>query len=152
MMTKSWSWVTWKHGVSIATTTVLYKATCVNGSRSHTPRRRGSARVMLKRARTILLLLLLSIFSAIIYMLWALHWRATILSRAEVENVPGPDKILGSLVTHISHPERREKVHVTESDPGILVSVKTTTSYHRHRLSLLLFTWMGSLSPHSVYN
>lgn len=108
----------------------------------------GVAPLEMKRARTLLQLLLLLVISAIIYMLWALHWRGAIL--AELEHIPGPDKILGSLVTHVLHPEHREKVYVAESDPGILVSVKTTTSYHRHRLSLLLFTWMGSLSPHQV--
>ena len=64
----------------------------------------------------------------------------------------GHDKtmVLGTLVTHVLHPERRESVAVPYVDPGILVSVKTTAEYHRHRLSLLLFTWMQTLSPQKV--
>ena len=58
---------------------------------------------------------------------------------------------LGTLITHVLHPERRESVIVPELDPGIMVSVKTTAQYHRHRLSLLLFTWMQTLSPQQVY-
>ena len=112
--------------------------------------------------------LLLSLFLGIsVLVLYVMHWRNTENVEnaqlrepqkhipglaAELDHVPGPDKILGSLVTHVFHPERREHVHIPESDPGILVSVKTTTTYHRHRLSLLLFTWMESLPPQQVYD
>ena len=64
--------------------------------------------------------------------------------------IPGPDKILGTVLTHVLRPELSERVHVPEGDPEILVSVKTTTLYHQHRLSLLLFTWMQTLSPKQV--
>ena len=69
-----------------------------------------------------------------------------------LENVPGRDKILGSILTHILKPELSQRVEVAEADsaPGILVSVKTTTRYHQHRLSLLLFTWMKTLPPEQV--
>ena len=69
-----------------------------------------------------------------------------------LENIPGRDKILGSILTHILKPELSQRVEVAEadSDPGILVSVKTTTRYHQHRLSLLLFTWMKTLPPEQV--
>jgi hypothetical protein len=69
------------------------------------------------------------------------------------EDIPGPDRILGSILTHILKPELSQRVEVAEadSDPGILVSVKTTTRYHQHRLSLLLFTWMKTLPPEQLY-
>jgi hypothetical protein len=70
-----------------------------------------------------------------------------------LEHIPGPDRILGSILTHILKPELSQRVEVAEadSDPGILVSVKTTTRYHQHRLSLLLFTWMKTLPPEQLY-
>ena len=94
--------------------------------------------------RRVLLLLSLLVFSLVIG-LWLRYWMT-----AEDDGIPGPDKILGSLLTHVVLPERREHVTVPESDPNILVSLKTTTIYHRHRLSLLLFTWMTTLYPHQV--
>jgi hypothetical protein len=72
-------------------------------------------------------------------------------SDLELVHVFGQDRILGTLVTHVLHPQRREHVRVPHSDPRILVSVKTTTAYHRQRLSLLLFTWMESVSPQQLY-
>ena len=58
---------------------------------------------------------------------------------------------LGTLITHVLHPERREYVIVPELDQSIMVSVKTTAQFHRHRLSLLLFTWMQTVSPQQVH-
>ena len=70
-----------------------------------------------------------------------------------LKHIPGADKITGSILTHILRPERSERVGIpeTERDPGILISVKTATLYHQHRLSLLLFTWMRAVSPQQVY-
>ena len=70
----------------------------------------------------------------------------------KIEPAPGRDKILGSLITHVVRPECRETLMLLESDPEILVSVKTTSQYHKHRLSLLLFTWMETVSPQQVKN
>ena len=116
------------------------------------------------RARNFLLLsfiLIVSMFMALC--LW--NWRNTeegdpltepqkhipgLRSDLELVHVFGQDRILGTLVTHVLHPQRREHVRVPHSDPRILVSVKTTTAYHRQRLSLLLFTWMESVSPQQV--
>ena len=66
------------------------------------------------------------------------------------EKVPGQDKALGFIVTHTFHPECKEHIVVTGSDPEILVSVKTARKNHKYRLSLQLFTWMKTINPDQV--
>jgi len=66
------------------------------------------------------------------------------------EKVPGQDKALGFIITHTAHPECREHIVVTGSDPEILVSVKTARKNHKYRLSLQLFTWMKTINPDQV--
>ena len=86
----------------------------------------------------------------------SLEWRERLVALKNdtdtdtTEKVPGQDKALGFIVTHTSHPECREHIVVTGSDPEILVSVKTARKNHKYRLSLQLFTWMKTINPDQV--
>ena len=113
------------------------------------------------RARNFLLLsLIIIVFVYMVMCVW--NWKNTEESEHLTEprkHIPGlrselahvvQDRTLGSLVTHVLHPQRREHVRVPDIDPRILVSVKTTTVYHKQKLSLLLFTWLESISPRQV--
>ena len=117
----------------------------------------------MSQARNFLLLFLIIIVLVVMAMC-VLNWRNT----EEIDHLTEPKKhisgvrfglahvravqngILGSLITHVVHPQRRENVRVSDSDPKIMVSVKTTTFYHKERLSLLLFTWLESIPPQQV--
>ena len=124
---------------------------------------RPASVVTMSQARNFLLLFLIIIVSVVMAMcVW--NWRNT----EEIDHLTKPKKhmsgvrfklahvravenrILGSLTTHVLHPQRRENVRVSDSDPKILISVKTTTLYHKERLSLLLFTWLESIPPQQV--
>ena len=60
------------------------------------------------------------------------------------------DRILGSFVTHVVRPERRERILLPDSGPEVYLSVKTAIIFHSTRLSLLFFTWMQTVRPDQV--
>ena len=104
----------------------------------------------MSQARNFLLPFLIIIVSVLMVM-WVWNWKNTEESDEPKKPIPAQNKTLGSLTTHVVPPQqRRENVSVPDSDPEILVTVKTATIYHKKRLSLLLFTWFESIPLQQV--
>ena len=79
------------------------------------------------------------------------EWREHLVTlKNDTDTAEGHDKVLEFIITHTAHPECREHIVVSGCDPEILVSVKTTRTYHKYRLSLQLFTWMKTINPDQV--